>query len=147
MNQTAVADYVKGKLGAIEGIKGTTPGRPESMPALASEYPLNYYEVGEPAGVQLTFGWRSDAYDITITHVLGPPTMLTGEAQLEKTKWADRYRAAFTTDYTLGGNCRDSMFKEGSNNLNTFDATEDYPALEYKLLVVEDTLDSSSSSE
>ena len=147
MNQTAVANYVKTTLEGITGITGTVRGRPQSMPSHDGEYPFNYFEVGDPLGQQLTFAWRADAYDITITHVLGLPSMDPETAQIEKTKWADRYRAAFSGDNTLGGNCFDSLFREGTNNLDIYTETEENPTLTYKLLIVEHTLDSSAASE
>jgi hypothetical protein len=147
MNQTGVASNVKAKLERIAGIMGTTPGRPDEMPAMAVEFPINYYEVGEAASERLTFTTQQHAYDITITHVIGQPSTTADAAQLEKTKWADRYRAAFSGDTTLGGNCLYCQMTSGTNNLDSFRDTGDYPALQWKLLVLEYESDSSAASE
>lgn len=142
MNQKAVRDYIVGQLQSMAGLAGLMAGKPEPMPSLASEYPLACVTVGDPVSTWMTYstnGTIASAYDVTVTVYLGTPDTPYEEAEDQKLPFADRFRALFAPDATLGGNCFECFMGSPQNNMETYRELEEYPRLAQRLTVVEHT--------
>lgn len=147
MNQTAVAARVATNLGTIAQLKSVIQGFGDTNAAIASEYPLVMYSVGEPQPAGwITMGSVYEYYDIALEVWLGTPEMLAQDAEQVRLTISDKMRAVFSQDPTLAGNCLVAVLSGGTNNLQTFREQEDTPKMQYKLSVQEYTLASSAGN-
>lgn len=142
MNQTNVGAYVKTALAAMTGIVSVQQGMGDSNFTLPSEYPYIEYTVGEARNDMTTFsvgGTVLSTYDILFRLYLGTAEMLARDAEAAKLVYADRIRAKFAPDWTLGGNCTDLDWGAVSSNLDIFRDNGERPYTEYVLTVTEQT--------
>lgn len=146
MNQTAVRDYILGALQSMDGLTGAQAGYPEPMPALTAEYPFAAVTVGDPVVEWIAGGTVQSTYPVGIIVYLGTPDMPHEDAEASKLPYADRFRALFSPDWTLGGNCFNCELGPASSNLETYRETEEYPMLAQRLDVTEHTAVSAAAS-
>lgn len=138
MNQTAVANYVSTKLAGITGIVAVVQGMGDDNYSLPAQYPYARYSVGDPSFVHDSFGPAGavhSTYPLEFDLVLGVPEMLAADAEAAKLVYADRLRAAFANDETLGGNCWNITLASTGSTIATFRDQGIAPAISYRLTI------------
>jgi hypothetical protein len=141
MSRTAIMAAALAKCAAIQDIVYAQIGKPGgTFPH--TNTPLIWLGAQEINPQRLTFG---DAGEVQFQWVIGIHIILAaGDISDEQVQelalvFADRLRAAFYSDDTLGGTCWDATLGEGENNLETYEISQDeFPEIYYPLIITEE---------
>lgn len=137
-------------MAAITQVKTTTLGKPAGEISGAS-VPWAIIGVPQPKWERLTYeaggqGKWKVTYNANILIIIGRKDMSEQDAQSEQLAWADRIRAAFSNDSTLGGLCDECQVMEGRDNIEVYKIAEMMPQLHYILRITEQVTISSAAS-
>jgi len=151
MSRAAVQSYVQTRIGTIQVLPDAhvraVLGR--SQPDVPStDIPVCTIEVTQPKSEQLTYddpvshsGTRHDTYIVRMRLFLGVPTSDPDVIEARQISYSEAFLRAFMPDYTLGGNCWRSYWREPSDNLRdaAYSNAGQNPWVEYSLEVTEQT--------
>jgi len=151
MSRSAVQAYIAQRVGSIQvpPDKAVRAVLGRSQPDVPStDVPICTIEVAQPKSEQLTFddvathaGTRHDIYAVRMRLFLGVPTTDPDVIEARQINYAAAFLRTFMPDYTLGGNCWRSYWREPSDNLRdaAYSNAGQNPWVEYTLEVTEQT--------
>ena len=140
---------IAGKCATVVGSANNVyDGKPEPFPDKST--PLIVIELEQPTEIEpLTFGpsgLTQETYKVAMWLVLGPKDYAPKRAHADQRQYADKFRAQFSNDHTLGGLCVYAQLKSGNDNLSTYRETGEYPQLTYYVEVWETKVNSAAAS-
>jgi hypothetical protein len=139
MSRSTIKTYIEARCAEIEGIARVGP-RLDDGNYPPADMPYCVVELGQPKSRQLTMGVTGkieQVYPAGIAIIVDRKDADYDQALEASIRIADRLRAKFAADWTLGGNCFNADLSEGIDNLPTFREAGQYPQVANKLMVTE----------
>jgi hypothetical protein len=147
VSRAAVLAQVQSMVTAIGGVTRVVAAMPEpDIPP--TDTPLVIVELSQSRSVQLTFddpsthgGVRHDTYMVTMTYILGVPTMPAAKANSNAVAVVEQFLKTFTLDRTLSGTCWLSTWQPPTDNLGqaAYKAANEHPKITMQIEVTEQT--------
>jgi hypothetical protein len=142
MGRTAVLNYCKTQTEAIAGIRRSEIGRLDVDPLPESDLPMAIHGAPQPRWQGTTFraggeGELEARYPVNILVFLGRKDMARADAEALQADFADRFRAMYANDPTLGGLVWDQELSDGIDNIDTFKEAGQHPQATYRLDIIE----------
>lgn len=139
--------YVRTNGLAITGIKTAYVGHPDQDPLPESDLPMLIVGAPQPQWRPMTLtaggeGLLEATYPVNMLVIMGRADMPQRDAQAQQAAYADRFRAKFSPDPTLGGLVAYSDLTEGVDNLDAgeganYRVLKQLPQMAFRLMVTE----------